>query len=84
MLPPRQSLAAAPEPEDANMSDAESAASQDDIPSGSEDGERGNAPPPSKAPGVFHAPTTQELVKLREGSELFKSNTFKLQVSFPW
>ncbi|KAG8708598.1 hypothetical protein FRC11_006343 [Ceratobasidium sp. 423] len=34
---------------------------------------------PVKAPGVFHAPTTQELVELREGSELFKSNSFKLQ-----
>ncbi|KAG9095422.1 hypothetical protein FRC07_011102, partial [Ceratobasidium sp. 392] len=33
-----------------------------------------------KAPGVFHAPTTQELVKLREGADLFKSNTFKLQL----
>lgn len=38
---------------------------------------------PVKAPGVFHAPTTQELVKLREGSELFKSNSFKLQASRP-
>ncbi|KAG8732138.1 hypothetical protein FRC11_000523 [Ceratobasidium sp. 423] len=42
---------------------------------------------PVKAPGVFHAPTTQEVVELREGSELFKSNSFKLQnncfVKFP-
>ncbi|KAG8696160.1 hypothetical protein FRC08_007324, partial [Ceratobasidium sp. 394] len=62
-----------PELEDEAMSDAE----QDEAQS-SELEE--TAPVPPKAPGVFHAPTTQELVKLREGSDLFKSNTFKLQL----
>jgi hypothetical protein len=54
-----------------------SEADQDEV--ASSDGEE-PAHVPHKAPGVFHAPSTQELVKLREGSELFRSNTFKLQV----
>jgi hypothetical protein len=63
------------------MSDAPSDVSGDEELAMSEDEEQPGIPEPVKAPGVFHAPTTQELVELREGSELFKSNTFKLQVS---
>ncbi|KAG8737938.1 hypothetical protein FRC10_007518 [Ceratobasidium sp. 414] len=73
--------ATAPEPElepeagleDESMSDADQDEAQSSEP-------EETTPIPPKAPGVFHAPTTQELVKLREGSDLFKSNTFKLQL----
>ncbi|QRV78620.1 U3 small nucleolar RNA-associated protein 22 [Ceratobasidium sp. AG-Ba] len=62
-----------PEPDDEAMSDVE----QDGDTSSEDD----NATFVShKAPGVFHAPTTQELLKLKQGSDLFKSNTFKLQL----
>jgi hypothetical protein len=65
-----------------NMSDAQSAMSGEDEASiMSENDDKGAVTEPIKAPGVFHAPTTQELARLREGSELFKSNSFKLQVS---
>ncbi|CAE6446111.1 unnamed protein product [Rhizoctonia solani] len=69
-----------PEPNDVEMSDAPSDVSGDEELAMSEDEEQPGLPKPVKAPGVFHAPTTQELVELREGSELFKSNTFKLQL----
>ncbi|GAB1522908.1 U3 snoRNP protein [Rhizoctonia solani] len=61
------------------MSDGQSNASGNDESAMSENEEKYGAPQPVKAPGVFHAPTTQELVELREGTELFKSNSFKLQ-----
>ncbi|KAB5588975.1 U3 small nucleolar RNA-associated protein [Ceratobasidium theobromae] len=63
---------------DVDMSDAQSDVLSEEGSLGSMNGSK--APRPVKAPGVFHAPTTQELVKLREGSELFKSNSFKLQI----
>ncbi|KAF8751089.1 U3 small nucleolar RNA-associated protein 22 [Rhizoctonia solani] len=68
-----------PEPNDVEMSDGQSNASGNDESAMSENEEKSGAPQPVKAPGVFHAPTTQELVELREGTELFKSNSFKLQ-----
>ncbi|KAG8696685.1 hypothetical protein FRC08_006998, partial [Ceratobasidium sp. 394] len=70
---PKLGLEAEAELEDEAMSDAEQDEAQSSEP-------EETAPVPPKAPGVFHAPTTQELVKLREGSDLFKSNTFKLQL----
>ncbi|CAE6451240.1 unnamed protein product [Rhizoctonia solani] len=69
-----------PEPNDVEMSDAQSDMSGDEGSAMSENEEKSALPGPVKAPGVFHAPTTQELVELREGTELFRSNTFKLQL----
>ncbi|KAH7323328.1 Nrap protein [Rhizoctonia solani] len=75
----RKAAVLAPEPSDVDMSDAQTDVSEDEGSAMSES-EENPAPKPVKAPGVFHAPTTQELVELREGSELFKSNSFKLQL----
>ncbi|KAG8728303.1 hypothetical protein FRC11_011412 [Ceratobasidium sp. 423] len=61
------------------MSDAESGMSGDEDSAISDNEEKSGPSEPVKAPG-FHAPTTQELVELREGSELFQSNSFKLQL----
>ncbi|CAE6459247.1 unnamed protein product [Rhizoctonia solani] len=73
----RKAVVSVPEPNDVDMSDAQSG----DEGSAMGENEEESGPPKSvKAPGVFHAPTTQELVELREGTELFKSNSFKLQL----
>ncbi|CUA70802.1 U3 small nucleolar RNA-associated protein 22 [Rhizoctonia solani] len=72
----RKAVVPAPEPNDVDMSDAQSDVSGDE----SVMSEKEEIPQPNKAPGIFHAPTTQELVELREGAELFKSNSFKLQL----
>ncbi|CAE6493644.1 unnamed protein product [Rhizoctonia solani] len=76
----RKAVVPTPEPNDIDMSDAESGMSGDEDSAMSENEEKASLSEPVKAPGVFHAPTTQELVELREGSELFKSNSFKLQL----
>ncbi|CAE6500930.1 unnamed protein product [Rhizoctonia solani] len=76
----RKAVVAAPEPNDVDMSDAQSDISEDEGSAMSENEEKLAPLGPVKAPGVFHAPTTQELVELREGAELFKSNSFKLQL----
>ncbi|CAE6501093.1 unnamed protein product [Rhizoctonia solani] len=66
----RKVVVPAPEPNDVDMSDAQSDVSEDEGSAMSDSEEKSGPPQPVKAPGVL----------LREGSELFKSNSFKLQL----
>ncbi|KAG8723319.1 hypothetical protein FRC11_002495, partial [Ceratobasidium sp. 423] len=64
----RKAAVPAPEPNDIDMSDAESGMSGDEDSAVTNNEEKSGPSEPVNAPGVFHAPTTQELVELREGS----------------